>query len=165
MYFFSRLIKSIILLCLLALPFTAPARADGDDVLFHLVSADGKTSLDVTDAVIEKVGTISFKANLPSTDNPISEVKGPRLRDLIAATGLKSSLVTIKALDGYEMDIPAEDFDRYDVIVATEVEGQRISRRTRGPGWVAYPSVEHPELMGDVYLARCVWQVKDIIIK
>lgn len=165
MYFFSRLVKSIILLCLLALPFAPSARADGGEVLFQMVSADGKTSLGVTDSVIEKIGTVTFKANLPSTDNLTSEVKGPRLRDLIAATGLKSTLVTIKALDGYEMDIPAEDFDRYDVIVATEVDGKRISRRARGPGWVAYPSVEHPELMGDVYLARCVWQVKDIIIK
>lgn len=159
-----RSISRLVLLCLLALAAVglSPALAE---TLFTVLSADGQKRFAVTDEVIAKVGTKSFKAVLPSTDEPFYFVRGPLLRDIVAASGFKGTFVTIQALDGYEMDIPGDDYMKSDVILAIESNGKRLSRRDRGPAWIAYPSVEFPEFQDDIHSARSVWQVKDIIVK
>ena len=160
----SRRLSEVAFLCLIVLGVAGlrPALAE---TLFVVLSADGQKQFAVTDDVIENVGTTSFKAVLPSTDEPNYTVRGPLLRDIVAASGFKGSFVTVRALDGYEMDIPGDDYMKNDVVLAIETNGKRLTRRDRGPAWIAYPSVEFPEFLGDSYAARSVWQVKDIIVK
>lgn len=160
-----RMSLTIAFFCLFA--FAAPGLrpAGAESPLFHVLSEDGTVNFAVTDAVVEKVGTKTFRSALPSTDEASSEVRGPLLRDILAVAGLSGDHVTVRALDGYEMDIPAEDYVKVDLILAIEINGKRLSRRERGPAWLAYPSVAFPKFQGDIYMARSVWQVKDIIVK
>ncbi|MBB4104803.1 molybdopterin-dependent oxidoreductase [Allorhizobium borbori] len=160
----SRRLYKAVFFCLFVLGVAGlrPALAE---TLFVVLSADGQKQFAVTEEVIDKVGTTSFKSVLPSTDEPFYVVRGPLLRDIVAASGFKGSSVTVQAFDGYEMDIPGDDYMKNDVILAIETNGKRLTRRDRGPAWIAYPSVEFPEFQGDGYAARSVWQVKDIIVK
>lgn len=155
----------IVFCSMLAVAALALRPAFSEAPLFTVLSADGKVRFDVTDAVIERVGLKTLRSVLPSTDEPDSQVRGPLLRDILAAAGLSGTLVTVRALDGYEMDIPQEDYAKTDLVLAVEVNGKRLSRRERGPAWIAYPSVEFPRFQTDIYMARSVWQVKEIIVK
>ena len=102
---------------------------------------------------------------LPSSDGAVVTVSGPYLRDLLNEAHLSGAQVTVRALDNYEMAVPAEDYTKYDVILATEINGVKISVRQKGPAWVVYPTVDHPETQSDVYQSRSVWQVKEIVVE
>ena len=84
---------------------------------------------------------------------------------MLAAAGVSGTKITARALDGYELDIPMEDVQGYDVIAATEVDGKPLSVRDRGPAWIVYPTVDHPELRDSLYEARSVWQLKELIVE
>lgn len=133
--------------------------------LFQIRSSDGSRTVAVTEAMIEEAGPVTMQAILAGSDGQKQTVRGPRLRDLLAHTGFSGSAVLARAHDDYEMVVPAEDYMTYDVVVAIEVDGQRLSLRTRGPAWIVYPTVEHPQLMGDVYQARSVWQIRDLTVQ
>ena len=71
----------------------------------------------------------------------------------------------MKALDGYEMEIPMSDFQKFDVIAATEMDGRRLDVRDLGPAWILYPNVDNPDLNGPLYASRSVWQIKEIVLE
>lgn len=92
------------------------------------------------------------------------KVKGVLMRDLVKYSGGHGDAVKLTALDGYAMDIPMTDFETYDVVVATEIDGKPLSVRDHGPAWLIYPASTHPELKDTVYESRAVWQIKTIEI-
>ena len=141
----------------------APAHAA--NVLFTVQQKSGGGTFDVTDDILARLKPHHFKAVLPGGTGAEQDVGGPLLRDVIEAAGLHGTKVWAKALDGYEMDIPFTDLDRFDVIAATEVDGKPLTVRDRGPAWVVYPTVDHPELRDALYEARSVWQIKQLIVE
>jgi len=86
------------------------------------------------------------------------------MRDLVKYSGETSHSVRLTALDGYAMDLPMSDFEKYDAVVATEMDGKPLSVRDHGPAWLVYPASDHPELKDTVYDSRSVWQIKTIEI-
>jgi hypothetical protein len=143
-----------------------PAFAD-DQAYFRITSEKDKSLvLDVTDSLIARVGAITYKAMLPGMEGGPHEVRGPLVRDLLQAGGFTGATLHGAAYDKYEMDIPVADFTAFDVIAAVEVDGRPISIRERGPAWIVYPNVEHPELQNDpIYESRSIWQVRELTIK
>lgn len=93
------------------------------------------------------------------TDLPVAYT-GPLARDVLELLALDDlDTVRFTAANDYFIDVPADDFHSYDVILAMEADGQKLSRRDKGPLWLMYPLREHPELAGPVYNARLIWQV------
>lgn len=126
----------------------------------------GIVQFPVTDAIVAKVGMVSFKAVLPGMDDKMHDVRGPLMRDLLKAAGVDGTTALGVALDKYEVEIPTRDFVDYDVIAAIEVDGKRLSVREKGPAWIVYPSVDNPSLKADpVYEARSIWQLKELTVK
>lgn len=132
--------------------------------LLKIVKSDG-TVASVTDADIEAIGQIRLTTQLVGADRAEHEVRGVRVRDLMAHYGSSGSSVDVVALDAYRMEIPMQDFIDYDVILATEVDGKRLSVRDRGPTWIVYPLKDKPELNDPIHEGRSVWQVKEIVVK
>ena len=94
------------------------------------------------------------------------EVRGPLMRDLLKAAGVDGTHAAAVALDKYEVEIPMADFSTLDVIAAIEMDGKRLTVRSKGPAWIIYPTGEHTELQKDpVYEARSIWQLKDLVVK
>jgi hypothetical protein len=112
--------------------------------------------------------TLEALAELPQTtivtvnefsDGPVT-YRGPLIRDVLAHLGLdQAETVRFTAANDYYVDIPTSDFRRYNVILAIEADGNRLSRREKGPIWVMYPISDHPELQDPVYNTRLIWQV------
>lgn len=93
------------------------------------------------------------------TDAPV-EYTGPLARDVLELLALdRLEEVRFIAINDYFIDIPTQELHRYDVVLALEADGQRLSRRDKGPLWLMYPISDHPELAGPVHNARLIWQV------
>lgn len=93
------------------------------------------------------------------SDGPVS-YRGPLMRDVLAHLGLDDAdTIRLTAVNDYYVDIPTSDFRRFNVILAIEADGVRLSRREKGPLWVMYPISDHAELRDPVYNARLIWQV------
>ncbi len=81
------------------------------------------------------------------------------MRDLLDMVGAEGRTVTASALNDYVIDIPMEDFQRFDVLVATHMDGDRLLPRDKGPFWIVYPRDAHDELQDIRYDYRWVWQL------
>jgi hypothetical protein len=106
----------------------APARAD-----FDLES-------------LERLGLVRLTTWTPWTEGEI-EFEGVWARRLMQAVRAKGREVDALALNDYEQTIPLEDFDKYDVLLATRVNGRLMRVRDKGPIWIVYPWSEHSEWM------------------
>ncbi len=96
----------------------------------------------------------------------VAQFEGPRARDVFAAVGAPLEGVgAFVAANDYRVEIPLEDFVKYDVIFATSMNGQRLSLRDKGPIWIVYPMTDHQELRDPTYNARLIWQLVKIELK
>lgn len=155
----------VLMLGLASLFLPAGSAAQAEEVLFKVHSKDGSHALDVTAAELAKMKMHRYKAVLPGGTGQMQDVGGPLIREIFAAAGITGTKITARALDGYELDIPMEDVQNYDVVAAVEVDGKPLSVRDRGPAWIVYPTVDHPELKDALYEARSVWQLKELIVE
>jgi hypothetical protein len=113
---------------------------------------------------LETIGYREIDTRVLTLGDQKRHVKGVLARDVIKYAGGKGESLKIQALDGYAIDIPMSDIEDYDVVIATEIDGKKLSVRDRGPAWMIYPVSQHPELDESVYESRSVWQIKSIEI-
>ena len=85
--------------------------------------------------------------------------RGVLMRDILARAGAKGETVRATALNDYVMEIPVEDFHRFDVLAALYMDGIELSPRDKGPVWIVYPRDAYPELADIRYDVRWVWQL------
>ncbi|MBB3066501.1 molybdopterin-dependent oxidoreductase [Limibacillus halophilus] len=86
--------------------------------------------------------------------------KGPLVRDLLTAEE-EQAFETVEAVaaNDYRVSIPMSDFVSYDVILATEMDGQELTLRDKGPLWIVYPRDDYTDLNQSAVDARWVWQL------
>jgi len=87
---------------------------------------------------------------------------GPFLRDVLAAAGAQGTTLRLTALNDYRVDMPFEDAQRHDVVVARLLDDKPLAVRDRGPLLVLYPFDARPELRSAVYYGRSAWQLRTI---
>lgn len=103
----------------------------------------------------------------PWTDG-VARFSGPLARDVLQAAGIKlrkGMVVQAEALNGYVIDIPAEDFERWPVILAFSMDGKQLTRRDKGPLWIIYPRDSDKDLQDVKYDHRWAWQLRQIRVK
>jgi hypothetical protein len=87
---------------------------------------------------------------------------GPLLRDVLSAAGAHGSTLRLVALNDYQVDMPMDDAQRHDVVLARLLDGQPMSVRDKGPLFTIYPFDARPELRSAVYYSRAAWQLRAI---
>lgn len=87
---------------------------------------------------------------------------GPLLRDVLSAAGAHGSTLRLSSLNDYRVDMPMDDAQRYDVIVARLLDDKPLAVRDKGPLFVIYPFDTRPELRNAVYYSRSAWQLRAI---
>ena len=103
----------------------------------------------------------------PWTDG-VKTFRGPLVSDVLKAAGVSVApgmVAQAQALNGYVVEIPAEDFARWPVILAFSMDGQTLTRRDKGPLWVVYPRDSDPQLKDAKYDHRWAWQLKQISVQ
>lgn len=92
--------------------------------------------------------------------------RGPLAKDVLALAGV-SAATTLKmtAANDYAVDIPFADFDRYGVVMAMSVDGERLTRRSRGPIWLMYPIGEAAEADREAMNDKLIWQLVRVEVR
>lgn len=89
--------------------------------------------------------------------------EGPLLSEVLRMVGLDGAdAIRVTALDDFTQNIPAEDWKRWPVIVATRHNGAAIPLRAKGPLRIVYPRDMDPALHEPVFRLRWVWLLKRI---
>ncbi len=138
---------------------TAPGLVFAGAPALELVSADKSQTLELSLEELEALPQATVRTENEFADGMVT-YRGPLVRDVLAKLGLdKLEQVRFIAANDYYVDVPNKDFTDYDAILAMEANGEKLSRREKGPLWLMYPISDHAELKDPIYLRRLIWQV------
>lgn len=145
-------------------PAAVLTKPEGQVILTISGEIENGTSGDIAEFdldTLKQLGTLDIETETPWTEGKIrfTGVLARDVMDLVGATGRSISAI---ALNDYSVSIPFEDFDKYDVIIATERDGAPMRIRDRGPLWVIYPWSDNAELRNELYYSRSIWQLRSI---
>lgn len=153
----ARRMVSRAMLVLLIAP--APAGLAATGPALQLMAADQSQPLDLSLEQLEAMPQVTIKTENEFSDGLVT-YRGPLVRDVLAQAGLdKLETVRFVAANDYYVDIPTRDFSDFDAILAMEANGEKLSRREKGPLWLMYPISDHAALKDPIYLRRLIWQV------
>ena len=124
-----------------------------------VTNADGRAEFDR--AMLEDLGLSTLRTWTPWTEGE-PEFSGVLARTLMARVGAEGTTVLARALNDYEITIPLSDFERYPVLIAMAMDGERLRTRDKGPLWVIYPWSDYPELDDRVTRQKAIWQLESL---
>ncbi len=125
-------------------------------------NADGRADFDR--AMLESIGMVELETMTPFTEGS-TVFRGILARDLLRYLGATGEQVEAAAIDLYEVTIPVEDFERFDVLIALEADGKKLRVRDHGPTWIIYPWSQHKELGKEIYSRRSIWQMNALNVQ
>jgi hypothetical protein len=115
-------------------------------------------------AQLERLPQVSFVTQTPWYAQP-RKFTGPLLRDVLRAAGARGTQLRALALNDYRVDIPFDDAQRFDVIVARLLDDKPMAVRDKGPLFIVYPFDAQPALRTATYYGRSAWQLRTIEIR
>jgi len=115
-------------------------------------------------ASLKKLPQKTFTTQTPWFKEPVT-FTGPLVRDVLANTQLKGTMLNAVALDDYKSKIPLSDVMNFDVILAHAINGEQLTAKNKGPLFIVYPFDSKKELQAVLYYQRSVWQLKSLIIE
>jgi hypothetical protein len=114
--------------------------------------------------MLERLPQHSFSTRTPWYPQA-RKFTGPLLRDVLAACGAEGSNLRAFALNDYRVDLPFEDAQRFDVLVARLLDDKPMAVRDKGPLFIIYPFDAHAQLRSTVYYSRSAWQLKTLEVQ
>lgn len=162
----SKIMRSCLIPALVVLLMAPAGSALSQDATLGLawVNEDGsiREQRDFTFDQVEALVPSEVTTSTPWTHGTASYT-GPSLSSL-AEIGSGHPIVEarLQALNDYSITVPSEDWAKYEIVLATRSDGERMRIRDHGPFWLVYPLDSHTELQSQRYHARMIWQVKSI---
>ena len=114
--------------------------------------------------MLEDLGMTELETSTPFTDG-VQVFKGVVARKVLERVGAEGTEVVAAALNDYTVSLPMSDFENYDVLLATEMNGEEMRVSDKGPIWIVYPRDDHPELQERRVSERWVWQLKSLRVQ
>jgi hypothetical protein len=118
---------------------------------------------DFDDAMLAAMPQRTLNTRTPWHEG-VKKFTGPLLRDVLSAVGAKGQTIRAVALNDYKVDIPFEDAQKIDVVMARLLDDKPMPVRDKGPLFIIYPFDDRPELRTPQYYSRCAWQLRTIEI-
>ncbi len=157
-------IPKIILWLAAVMTLAVPRLALAEGAALTVINSVNGSELSLTDEELMALPQATINTENEFVDGMTTFV-GPLGRDVLALVGAGGSMVVLTAVNDYAVEVPIEDFVNYDVVFAMSADGERFSRRDKGPIWVVYPMSDFSELQDPVYNARLIWQLVKVEIK
>lgn len=129
-----------------------------------IANTNGEGSARFDRRMLSSLGQIEIRTTTDWTDGA-TRFRGPKLRDVLDAVGAAGGRLTATALNDYAIQIPIQDAQDYDVILAMEQDGEPLSIRTKGPIWIVYPRDDHDELRSVEFNSRWIWQLASLHVE
>jgi hypothetical protein len=160
--------RSLVLALLAGLPGAASAQSLGEPAGAVVLTLSGKIRR--TNRGDRAVFDMAMLAALPQhsivTRTPWyaqpRQFTGPLLRDVLALAGAQGQTLRISALNDYRIDVPFDDVQRHDVVLARLLDNLPMTVREKGPLFMIYPFDSVPALRSARYYSRSVWQLISI---
>lgn len=89
-------------------------------------------------SMLEALGMRKFRIGIPGDTQP-RWVEGVPLRALLRAVGAKAGTVSFLALDGFAVEISAEELMARDWRIVLKTDGKYLGLGQRGPLWIVFP--------------------------
>ncbi|MEM7291249.1 MAG: hypothetical protein AAF412_12920 [Pseudomonadota bacterium] len=102
---------------------------------YHERKFDNAAEFDL--AMLESLGMQEVEVSYEEWPRS-TRLAGPLLADVLDAVGAKPNTLTILALDGFAVELSAEDLARERWIVAIKQDGVHMKLGQRGPAWVVF---------------------------
>jgi hypothetical protein len=122
---------------------------------------NGEPQAEFDMAMLEKLPQQSYTTRTPWYSLP-RKFTGPLLRDVLAAASAQGQALRATALNDYRVDIPFDDVQRFDVLLARLLDDKPMSVRDKGPLFIIYPFDSNAALRKALYYTRCAWQLRSI---
>ncbi|MFD1747123.1 molybdopterin-dependent oxidoreductase [Rhizobium helianthi] len=114
--------------------------------------------------MLEKLAGRQSTVRTPWTEGETT-FSGPLLRSVLEAAGARGNKLLVRALNDYFAEVPRDDADKIDSILATRQNGKVMSVRDKGPLFLVYPFDKDPSLFNEKYFSRSVWQIKEVEVQ
>jgi hypothetical protein len=128
----------------------------------HRTNAPERADFDRT--MLESLGLTTVQTSTPWTDG-VPVFRGVLARDLLAAVGADGDIARAVALNDYVYDIPATDFQKYEILLALEKNGEPLRVRNKGPIWIIYPLDQFDTLRNRTTERKMVWHLTRLEIR
>lgn len=130
------------------------------------VTADGSP---LSEETFDLAGLDALEQGRVVTTTPwtrgVQSFTGPLLGGLARLNGnvtQKVREVRVMSWADWSVTIPASDWARLNVILATRLNGNTMRVREKGPYWIMYPIGDTRGFDTQMYQARMMWQVKSL---
>ena len=110
------------------------------------------------------LGQTEMRTTTPWTDG-VQVFEGVLARAVIERVEAQGTTVKAAALNDYTVEVPMDDFLNYDVLLATQMNGEEMHVSDKGPIWIVYPRDDVPELQNRELHERWVWQLKSLQVQ
>lgn len=124
----------------------------------------GGKSIQLDLAALKALPQQTVTTHTPWHDGAVS-FSGPRLWDLLEPLKPTGKTLRVTALNDYSVHVPLSDLQRYQPVLAWQLNGKALSVRNKGPLFLIYPFDAYPELHNPLYYGRAIWQIKMITIE
>jgi len=115
--------------------------------------------------MIEAVGIVESTV-LDPFENVDYRFRGVLMRDLLNLWKVdpQATILDLKALDGYRIEIPIQIFKDYPVLFALQENDQYLQLNYRGPAMLVFPYQTH-QLPQDYTEQYWIWQIQSILVR
>ena len=96
-------------------------------------------------AALQGIGMVTVKADFPM-GGQVYEYQGPLLGDVLATTGAMGSTITVKALDGFQVNLDIAEAVANGAVIALKRDGMPFSLGDYGPTHLVFPRAERANL-------------------
>ncbi len=143
-----------------ALAMATPSQAES----LTIMDSNGDEIAVYDSAKLASMKVETIKTSTPWTDG-VDIYAGVSLQELLDSAGAKGESYSAIALNDYAVSIPNEIITDYNPIIATHVNGERLTLDNKGPYWVMFdfdsPAVKAvPEMRG-----RSIWALSEIEVE
>jgi len=139
-----------------ALPTRGDSSAEVDKFFsFNDIAFDKAAQFD--SAALQALPQVSVHADFPK-GGPVYTFEGPLLRDVLESVGATGEMVTIRALDGYAVDISLAGAYAVGAVVALKRDGIPFAIGDFGPTHVVFPRGDRADL-ADMSDDWWVWSI------
>lgn len=114
--------------------------------------------------MLADLGRTELVTTTPWTDG-VQQFHGVLGRNVLDRVGANGTSVMASALNDYTVEVPISDFRNYDVLLATEMNGEEMQVSDKGPIWIIYPRDQDPVLQNTLLHERWVWQLKALKVQ
>ncbi|PHQ71022.1 MAG: oxidoreductase [Sneathiella sp.] len=142
----------------------------------HPLYAEEK-QLEISGNINSEHGAIYFSPGDMAASKPVNIIttspwtvgktifRGVLLRDILKSVKADGQLLKASAKDGYTVEIPISDAEKYDVIIAYRMDGKPLEDGVYAPFWIIYPYDTDTTLANEIYYSRSIWELTKLVIE